>query len=127
MAKTPMDCINENDSGLTKVRLAATSVPSVVSVPKLCAATVTRLPTGALMEARDWPSFNAAVDAFTGDFARTVDDLDKLMTNGPIFRKRTEGIGILANIETKRCVATDKHVYAFALVLGVEVGELFRP
>jgi len=34
---------------------------------------------------------------------------------------------ILANIETKRCVATDKHVYAFAVVLGVEVGELFRP
>jgi NADH-quinone oxidoreductase subunit B/C/D len=35
-----------------------------------------------------------AVEAFTRDFARTVDDLDKLMTNGPIFRKRTEGIGI---------------------------------
>jgi hypothetical protein len=34
---------------------------------------------------------------------------------------------ILANIETKRCVSTDKHTYAFALVLGVEVGELFRP
>lgn len=34
---------------------------------------------------------------------------------------------ILANIETKRCVSTDKHVYAFALVLGVEVGELFQP
>ncbi|NJC88548.1 MAG: NADH-quinone oxidoreductase subunit B/C/D [Desulfuromonas sp.] len=34
------------------------------------------------------------VDAFTGDFARTVDDLDKLMTDGAIFRKRTEGIGI---------------------------------
>jgi transcriptional regulator with XRE-family HTH domain len=34
---------------------------------------------------------------------------------------------ILANIETKRCVSTDKHLHAFALVLGVEVGELFRP
>jgi transcriptional regulator with XRE-family HTH domain len=34
---------------------------------------------------------------------------------------------ILANIETKRCVSTDRHLYAFALVLGVEVGELFRP
>lgn len=34
---------------------------------------------------------------------------------------------ILANIETKRCVSTDKHLYAFAFVLGVEVGELFRP
>jgi NADH-quinone oxidoreductase subunit B/C/D len=34
------------------------------------------------------------VEAFTRDFARTVDDLDKLMTDGPIFRKRTEGIGV---------------------------------
>jgi hypothetical protein len=34
---------------------------------------------------------------------------------------------ILANIETKRCVSTDKHAFAFSLVLGVEVGELFRP
>ena len=34
---------------------------------------------------------------------------------------------ILANIETKRCIATDKHVFAFSVVLGVEVGELFRP
>jgi transcriptional regulator with XRE-family HTH domain len=34
---------------------------------------------------------------------------------------------ILANIETKRCVSTDKHICAFAFVLGVEVGELFRP
>jgi transcriptional regulator with XRE-family HTH domain len=34
---------------------------------------------------------------------------------------------ILANIETKRCVSTDKHLFAFAFVLGVEIGELFRP
>ena len=34
---------------------------------------------------------------------------------------------ILANIETKRCVSTDKHVYAFALVFGVDVCELFQP
>ena len=34
------------------------------------------------------------VDAFTSDFARTIDDLDKLITDGPIFRKRTEGIGV---------------------------------
>lgn len=34
---------------------------------------------------------------------------------------------ILANIETKRCVATCHHVLAFAVVLGVDVGELFRP
>ena len=35
------------------------------------------------------------VDAFTRDFAKTVDDLDKLMTDGAIFRKRTEGIGVV--------------------------------
>jgi transcriptional regulator with XRE-family HTH domain len=34
---------------------------------------------------------------------------------------------ILANIETKRSVSTDKQLFAFAFVLGVEVGELFRP
>ena len=34
---------------------------------------------------------------------------------------------ILANIETRRCVASHHHVYAFAIVLGVEVGELFQP
>ena len=34
---------------------------------------------------------------------------------------------ILANIETKRCVATHHHVYAFAVVLGVDPGDLFRP
>jgi transcriptional regulator with XRE-family HTH domain len=34
---------------------------------------------------------------------------------------------ILANIENKRSVATDKHVFAFAMVLGVDIGELFRP
>jgi hypothetical protein len=34
---------------------------------------------------------------------------------------------ILANVETARCVATDLQVHAFAVVLGVEVGELFRP
>jgi len=34
---------------------------------------------------------------------------------------------ILANIETKRCVATHHHVFAFTVVLGVEAGELFRP
>ena len=34
---------------------------------------------------------------------------------------------ILANIETRRCVASHHHVYAFAIVLGVEVVELFQP
>ena len=34
---------------------------------------------------------------------------------------------VLASIETKRCVATDKHVFFFAEVLGVEIAELFRP
>lgn len=34
---------------------------------------------------------------------------------------------ILANIETKRCVASDQHAFAFSVVFGVEVGELFVP
>lgn len=38
------------------------------------------------------PGWRETVDAFTGKFARCVDDLDKLMTDGPIFRKRTEGV-----------------------------------
>jgi NADH-quinone oxidoreductase subunit B/C/D len=38
--------------------------------------------------------WRTTVDAFTRDFSRTIDDLDKLMTDGPIFRKRTEGIGV---------------------------------
>jgi transcriptional regulator with XRE-family HTH domain len=34
---------------------------------------------------------------------------------------------ILANIETRRSVATDKHVFFLAEVFGVEIAELFRP
>jgi transcriptional regulator with XRE-family HTH domain len=34
---------------------------------------------------------------------------------------------IIANVETTRCIATDLQANAFAVVLGVEVGELFRP
>ena len=34
---------------------------------------------------------------------------------------------ILANIESRRCVASHHHVLAFSVVLGVEIGELFRP
>ncbi len=34
---------------------------------------------------------------------------------------------VLANIETKRCVATDKHIFFFAEIFGVDVAELFRP
>jgi len=30
---------------------------------------------------------------FTKDFDQRIDELDRLLTNGPIFRKRTEGIG----------------------------------
>lgn len=33
---------------------------------------------------------------------------------------------VLANIETRRCVATDKHIFYFAEVFGVDVAELFR-
>jgi transcriptional regulator with XRE-family HTH domain len=34
---------------------------------------------------------------------------------------------VLANIETKRSVATDKHCFFLAKVLGVSIDELFRP
>ncbi|PLX86212.1 MAG: NADH-quinone oxidoreductase subunit B/C/D [Desulfuromonas sp.] len=33
------------------------------------------------------------VDVFTGDFARRIDELDSMLTDGPIFRVRTEGNG----------------------------------
>jgi NADH-quinone oxidoreductase subunit B/C/D len=36
------------------------------------------------------------VNAFTRDFTKRIDDFDKLLTDGPIFRKRTEGIGALS-------------------------------
>ena len=35
------------------------------------------------------------VDAFTRDFSKRLDDFDRLLTAGPIFRKRTEGVGPL--------------------------------
>jgi len=34
---------------------------------------------------------------------------------------------VLANIETKRSVATDKHCFFLAKVLGVSIDGLFRP
>jgi NADH-quinone oxidoreductase subunit B/C/D len=34
------------------------------------------------------------VDLFTRDFDRRIDEFDILLTDGPIFRKRTEGIGV---------------------------------
>ncbi len=34
---------------------------------------------------------------------------------------------IVANIENKRSVATDKHCFFLAKVLGVSINELFRP
>jgi hypothetical protein len=34
---------------------------------------------------------------------------------------------ILANIETRRCIATDKQIKSFAAVFGVRVGDLFPP
>lgn len=38
--------------------------------------------------------WKATVDAFTRDFDKRVDEFDVLLTDGPIFRKRTEGIGV---------------------------------
>ncbi len=36
------------------------------------------------------------VDAFTGDFNKRIDELDSMLTDGPIFRVRTEGIGCVS-------------------------------
>ena len=33
---------------------------------------------------------------------------------------------VIANIETQRCIATDKHIFFLAQVFGVEPGVLFR-
>ncbi len=35
------------------------------------------------------------VDAFTGNFEARINELDKLLSDGPIFRVRTEGIGVI--------------------------------
>ena len=34
------------------------------------------------------------VDIFTRDFDKRIDEFDKMLTDGPIFRARTEGIGV---------------------------------
>ena len=34
---------------------------------------------------------------------------------------------VLASIETRRCIATDKQIFLFAEVLRVDIAELFRP
>ena len=36
------------------------------------------------------------VDAFTGSFARRLKELDAMLTDGPIFRVRTEGVGTVS-------------------------------
>jgi NADH-quinone oxidoreductase subunit B/C/D len=41
-------------------------------------------------------NWKALVDTFTGTFAARIDEFDKLLTDGPIFRARTEGIGVLS-------------------------------
>src|SRR5690606_25703747 len=40
--------------------------------------------------------WKALVDTFTGTFAARIDEFDKLLSDGPIFRARTEGIGVLS-------------------------------
>jgi NADH-quinone oxidoreductase subunit B/C/D len=37
--------------------------------------------------------WQATVDTFTRDFDKRIDEFDRLLTDGPIFRARTEGIG----------------------------------
>lgn len=46
---------------------------------------------------KDLPDgWKARVDAFTSDFDRRIDELDKMLTDGPIFRVRTEGNGVIS-------------------------------
>ena len=40
--------------------------------------------------------WKARVDTFTSDFSRRIDELDRMLTDGPIFRMRTEGNGIVS-------------------------------
>jgi NADH-quinone oxidoreductase subunit B/C/D len=43
--------------------------------------------------------WKAVVDTFTVDFEARLREFDKLLTNGPIFRARTEGIGVISSAE----------------------------
>lgn len=43
--------------------------------------------------------WRAAVDTFTGDFEARIDEFDRLLTDGPIFRARTEGLGTVSRQE----------------------------
>jgi len=46
---------------------------------------------------KDLPDgWKARVDTFTSDFDRRIDELDKMLTDGPIFRVRTEGNGVIS-------------------------------
>ncbi len=40
--------------------------------------------------------WKAVVDTFTRDFSSRIDDLERMLTNGPIFRARTEGVGAIS-------------------------------
>jgi NADH-quinone oxidoreductase subunit B/C/D len=40
--------------------------------------------------------WQAAVNAFTGDFAERIAEFERLLTDGPIFRVRTEGVGAIS-------------------------------
>ncbi|GAB6083995.1 NADH-quinone oxidoreductase subunit B/C/D [Desulfuromonas carbonis] len=43
--------------------------------------------------------WKAVVDTFTRDFAARIVEFEKLLTDGPIFRARTEGIGVISRDE----------------------------
>ena len=43
--------------------------------------------------------WKTVVDTFTQDFAARLDELEKMFSNGPIFRARTEGVGVLTTDE----------------------------
>jgi len=40
--------------------------------------------------------WKTVVDTFTKDFAARIDEFDRLLTDGPIFRARTEGVGAVS-------------------------------
>ncbi|KIH76132.1 NADH dehydrogenase subunit B /NADH dehydrogenase subunit C /NADH dehydrogenase subunit D [Geoalkalibacter ferrihydriticus] len=43
--------------------------------------------------------WQAVVDSFTRDFDQRLDEFDKLLSDGPIFRARTEGVGVVSRDE----------------------------
>jgi len=43
--------------------------------------------------------WQATVAAFSDDFHKHIDEFDRLLSNGPIFRARTEGVGVISQAD----------------------------